>query len=421
MSAVVTDVRIRYCPYPDCGQPVDTGDASCRACLQPLIFCSKCQQANRGFARFCRQCDNRVRLANQEPRLHETRVMDLDGLVKAVRLAEIDQLHPEMVSCGGYLWAINFAGELFRFSGGVQPEKYAALPGTGFRFPLRVTEDDDEGPILFTNNERVAFKFRIFTREHEEVFKLSDAELFKSVVLYHGDDLFFVCHDSRRDAPLVLRRVGSQDSEYQLGDSTLVENGAQPIQEINGSLCLLTSKNLVCFAQSSLVPRGEFAWHPWLLFPSSSGLSYARKADPGPLGQKQDLVRLALVDAEISELVLETSLSITAKVAVDAETGRLAVFSSDSIKLFDPDKRKPTEPRPIVDISNPEAALLTSDLLFWFESEERCLYVWHIGTHRVRKLAIFKEPATLSRLFYVNGSLFGLSNEEIWRWDLLGG
>jgi hypothetical protein len=341
--------------------------------------------------------------------------------IEPVNLGEIRGLQPDLLSYGGYLWAINLEGELYRFSGAANPEKYGALPGWGFSFPLTIEEDDKEGPVIYANNDKAIYKFRIFDKQHEEIFKLSDpGGQLKSTVLKEADNLYFLYRKGGNGGSLTLKCVGVAEDEYVLANLTLADTNTQPIQRIGKSLWVLTTEKILCFDGFALSAHTELPWLPRSVLPTKRGVWYAKKADSGTLGQKQTLMRVTSDSFELDESVLEGDVSVTARLAVNSEDGRLAVFSADSIRVFEFNKRRAGLLRGIVDVNNPEAALLISNLLFWFETEDRSVYLWFIGTHQVSKLSSFGEDPALSRLFYANGSLFGIAKEEAWRWDLLG-
>jgi hypothetical protein len=340
--------------------------------------------------------------------------------VEPVNLGQIRGLQPDLLSCGGYLWGINFEGGLYRFGGASTPERYGVLPGNGFRFPPTMEENDKEGPVIYVNNEKAAFKFTILDKQYEEIFKLGESEMLRSAVLKDADNFYFLHQREGNRGPLALKCVGSLENEYLLTRVTLGDRMTQPIQMIGKSVWLLTSEKVLCFDGPSLSGNTELSWQPWNVLPSKGGVWYSKKVDSGGLGQKQTLMRVTSEGPDLVESVLEEEVSVTAKLAVDSDTGRLVVFSSGLIRVFDFDKHPAGRLRGIVDVDNPEAALLVSNFLFWFETEDRSVYLWSIGTQQVRKLFSFGEDFALSRLFYAKGSLFGLSKEEVWRWDLLG-
>lgn len=343
------------------------------------------------------------------------------GPIQPVNLGEVHGLQPDLLSYGGYLWTITRDGEIYRFSTASLPEKYGALPGNGFSFPLTIEEDDKEGPVIYVNNDKVVFKFRIFDKHHEEIFRLKgSADQIRSAVLTEAGKCYFLYQRGADGEPFILKCIGSAASEYILENLKPVDAGTQPIQRIGKSLWLLAMDKILSFDSFSLSAPTELSWTPWHILPSRKGLWYSKRVDSNNLGQKQTLMRVTSDRETLEQSILEEDVPVTVKLAIDPQDGRLVVFSPGEIKIIEFNRRRAGLLRGIVDVNNPEAALLISNFLFWFETEDRSLYLWPIGTHHVRKLFTFSENLALSRLFYANGSLFGLEKEEVWRWDLLG-
>jgi len=408
------------CPYPNCGKPVETWQTHCFSCNDPLFSCSLCDTANRAFARYCRHCKHP--LTSSQSQKINTRLSSERSRrqIELVNLGQIRGLQPDLIIYGGYLWGITLDGVLYRISGNSKPEKVGIVPGRGFSFPLAMEEDEKEGATLYANNEKAAFKFRIFDKQHEEILRLGEPDVFRSSVLRAAGNFYFLCQ-AGNDGPLKIKRVGSVRSEHVLENSRPLKTLTQPIHRAGKSVWVLMTEGAYWFDGSSpLAAHEKISWQPWNVLPSRNGVWYSTKTDSGDFGQRQKLVKLVSDGHELAQSDLRQDISITAKLAVDAETGELAVLSSESIQAFDFDQRiagfLPTD---IIDINNPEAALLTSGFLFWLETKDRTVYVWTVGTRQARPLFSIAESVPLSRLFYNNGSLFGLSNEEVLRWDLL--
>src|SRR5712691_2518813 len=58
MSVAPADIVVKRCPYPECGSPVESGQANCSKCKNPLVGCTECETTNRAFARRCRSCNS---------------------------------------------------------------------------------------------------------------------------------------------------------------------------------------------------------------------------------------------------------------------------------------------------------------------------------------------------------------------------
>jgi hypothetical protein len=335
-----------------------------------------------------------------------------------INLGEIQGLSPKMLSYGGYLWAINFEGELFRLSAATRtPEKVAEFPGNGYVFAMTTENDERRGPMLYANNHEAIYSLGLLDNRQDIVAQQLNAcdSLTSGIVKFDGS-LYFLYRREMNGSSFVVKRVGATNAEYPLNGLTLAQRPVNPVQNVANSLCVLTNEKLLFF-NSNLSAVREIPWVPWQIFSSQRGVWYSERQRQGSDLDKQTILRIEPSRQQAEPL--NEAVPVTAKLTVDHKDGRLAIMNSDSISLFEFNQHLTPLPRGSIDIINVEATLLTSTFLVWFETQDRSIYIWLIGEQYVLKLFTFADEIVISHLFYANGALFGIAKDSIWRWHLL--
>lgn len=412
------------CPYPDCNNEIPPPDhlAYCSKCGQPSFACPHCGEPNRSPARHCHHCGRQIGFAGSQ-------ALSANGLaqreprpVPPARLGEVNRLCPELTPYGGYLWGVSFYGDIYRLGRGVERlKKCCDLPGSGFKYPLLADADDVRGPLLYANGLSRLYRFSILEGKYEEVFSLDDTRrTFASGVVKVGKHFYFLTRDEGRGGALALRCVGPSGWDYPLDGLSPAESLCNPLRRIGDALWVFTGQKLLVFPQFSRADVNELTCNPWRMFSSEAGVWYAEKTQAGGSGETQSLVRAVFEEERVERSPLHGSFPVTARLAVDPESGQLAALLPRTIKRFDFGMNPLPDPDVVIDISNPECVLLAGSVVFWFEAGERTLYAWPVGTNRVWRVWSFDRAISFSNFFLNDRCLYGLANEEIWQWDLSG-
>lgn len=409
------------CPYPNCGNDIHlagTG-AHCSSCAQPILVCPMCQALNRTLARYCRNCGGPIRFSE----------LSTDGFsrwalqpIAPVKVGELFGLSAELVAYGGYLWAMNFDGELYRIARAESKMKRCGgLPGSRYTFPFSIEEDEKRGPVIYANNASALFRYEILRDRFDEVQGLyrSGDVLISSVLKVKGN-YYCLVRRGGDEGHVFLRCAGTTEWEFPLGGLSLLSAEVQPIRQIGESLWVFTQEKLLVFPNFSRSEMKEMAWSPWRIFPSDSGIWYSQRAQTGHFGEQQSIWRITFEGKDIERVALEEDLPVTARVAVNPHGGQIAIFASQNARVFEFNKHRYGRLEGIIEINNPEILVLSPSLLCWFEPERQTVYGWLVETSKIWALWTFDWKINFSRLFLTDGCLYGLTNEEVWRWDLVG-
>lgn len=409
------------CPYPDCNGEAPQADylAYCSSCGEPSFFCPHCHEPNRSLARFCHHCGRQIALAASQD-------LPVNGLaqrqVRPQRLGEVNRLCPELIPFGGYLWGVSFYGDVYRLGGGRERlRKCCDLPGSGFEYQPFADADDQHGPLLYANDSSRLYRLNVLDGKYEETFSLDETQTFASGVVKVKAHYYFLSRDAAGDA-LALRCVGTSGWEYPLEGLSLVQSFRNPLCRIGDALWVFTNEKLLVFPQFSPDGVKELAWHPWRIFTSGAGVWYTEKVQAGDSGEAQRLRRAQFEGQRIQEFKdrgFET-LPLTTKIAADAGGGQAAAFFPQTIKRIDSSMNSLRDPDVVLEITNPECVLLSPTVVFWFEAGEQTLYGWPVGTSEVWRVWSFERPISFSQFFLNGRQLYGLTDGEIWQWDLSG-
>lgn len=413
------------CPYPGCNGEIKSGFVSlyCENCAQPAVLCPECQTGNRSLARHCRSCGKEIRA------IHNLTALDIFSRppkprkTQPVKVGTVHNVFPELKPYGGYLWAVNYDGEIYRLcTEKPHLEKCAELPGDGFSFPWIVEEDDSRGPLIYANNERSIYEFEVLTGRYRELFDMTASNpndsLCSGILKADGCFYFLIRRRSEKES-LLLKCIGNSQWEYELGDASLSGSDYQPIRKIQDSLWVLTRERLMIFPQSADGPPKEISWDPWHVLPTEKGIWYSRRFQSDD-GRKHALSKVTFERDRIVESVLLDDLPLTTNFAVSPQDGRIAIFWPGSVKVYEFNKSLYNEVTGILDIRNTLGVLLDPPFLFWHEAEDRSVYQWNIDARDVGALVSSWEGESFSQFFLAYGYLFGLAKGEIWRWDLSG-
>lgn len=405
-----------FCPYPNCGgDAISVPGSSCGRCQQPLLACTRCKAENRALARFCRNCGKPIALPSLEIHLGKS----LRDKIKPRRLGEVRNRNSGVASFGGYLWLINRHGELYQASSGANELYYCAtLPGGGFSFPLNIEEDDKRGPVIYTNNNQSILQYDILAGQVEKLFEIeSNISTLVSGVLKRGQHFYFLTQGAGNDSRSL--KCSDGDLSYSLGNLTFHDSLTSPLRRIGNDLWVITREKLLVFPNFSAEAPKELPWNPWHLWVTSKGVLYSEKVTTDQ-GDTQSVWRVTYGGRIFEHYSLVQGLRLTAKIAASHD-GQTVTFIPNGIKIFDFAMNSIDELTGIVHVHNPQGILLSTPFLFWFETINRSVYAWKIRNPKVHELWSFKEEKiNFSEFLVTSSSLYGFTEEEIWRWDLQG-
>lgn len=402
------------CPYPNCaGEGVVA--LSCLSCTQPLTACTECKSDNRTLARYCRNCGKPISAKSVSVST------SLKEKLSPRRLGEVRGRSANILSYGGYVWLISAHGELYKaWSGAKQLVRCATFREGGFSFPLNLELEDRRGPVIYTNNHHSIFSYSVLSAKFEKLFALEDGNSrLVSGVVKRGKDFYYLTQATaaNSNSHLTLNSSGNKLS-YLLGSFTLHDSSVSPLQCIGDDLWVITREKVFVFRNSIESPK-EFSWNPWRLWVTSKGILYSERVT-GVAGTTQSVWRLTFGGRGFEQYSLATGLSLTARLATSYD-GQTVLFTHSGIEVFDAAMNSVGELTGIVQVHNPQGILLSRPFIFWFETSDRSVRAWEIGESKVYSLWSFTgETANFSEFLLSGSSLYGFTEEEVWRWDLLG-
>ena len=383
--------------------------------MRPLLTCPHCGNENRSLARYCRGCSKRI--PAQTPDISKS----IRDLIAPQRLGEVRGKNPGTLTYGGFLWLISEQGELYQASGGAkQLFPCAKFPEGGFSFPLTIEIDDKNGPIIYANNHRGVFKYNVLAEKVDKLFEVADSNSrIVSGLIKRGLDFYYLTQESRAHSAVRLT-LSSSDKKfsYPLAAVTLHGSLSSPLQRIGDDLWVITREKLLVFQNFSAAKPREFSWNPWRIWVTSKGILYSEKANTGVGGDTQSIWRLTFGEAGFEHYSLAEGLSLTARVAT-SEDGKAVIFTPSGIKVFDAALNSMAELTGIVQVHNPQAIQLSPPFIFWFETADRSIRAWTIGASRIFSLWSFTASVNFSQFLLTGSSLYGFTEEEVWRWGLL--
>lgn len=402
------------CPYPNCAGDGIAALSSCESCTQPLLACAECGNVNRTLARYCRNCGNLISAQSLSAGA------SLNEKMAPRRLGEVRGRSASILSYGGYVWLISAHGELYKaWSGAKHLVRCATFREGGFSFPLNLEFDDKSGPAIYTNNHHSIFRYSILSARFEKLFEIEDSRLVSGVVK-RGKDFYYLTQETAADSKphLTLNSSGHKLS-YPLGSFTLHGSSGSPLQCIGDDIWVITREKVFVFRNFPTESPREFSWSPWRLWPTSKGILYSEKKT-GVGGHTQSIWRLTFGGAGFERYSLVAGLSLTTRIATSQE-GQTVLFTHSGLEVFDAAMNSDEELTGIVQVHNPQGILLSRPFIFWFETSDRSVRAWEIGESKVYSLWSFTgETVNFSEFLLSGSSLYGFTEEEVWRWDLLG-
>lgn len=403
------------CPYPNCAGEGVVALSWCQSCTQPLLVCTDCGNDNRTLARYCRNCGKPIPAGG----------LSVDTFVKEKilprRLGEVRGRSASILSYGGYVWLMSAHGELYKASSGAnQLVRCATFREGGFSFPLNL-ELDDNGPVIYTNNHHSVFSYSVLSAKFEKLLELEDGNSrLVSGVVKRGKDFYYLTQETAANSKshLTLNSSGNKLS-YLLGSVTLHGSAVSPLQYIGDDLWVITREKVFVFRNSIELPK-EFSWNPWRVWVTSKGVLYSEKVRTGVGGTTQSIWRLTFGGGGFEQYSLAVGLSLTTRIAT-SQDGQAVLFTHSGIEVFDAAMNSVEELTGIVQVHNPQGILLSRPFIFWFETSDRSVRAWEIGESKVYSVWSFTgETINFSEFLLSGSSLYGFTEEEVWRWDLRG-
>lgn len=405
------------CPYQACGAELSFSSdrSNCDSCFRPLVICLGCESAQRAFSRFCAQCGEKISL----PELEDNIAKSLRDNLEPIRVGGVRRLNPQMVSYGGALWLLSERGEIFDTVDGSKLKRRTTLPGKNYTFPFNVEEDDQLGPLIYTNNNQAFGRYRIFADKYDELLAADGkSEAFLSSVLRTPESCFYLT-PSEDSGSFRLKSTRPSEWSCELNGVTPFGSNVQPLCQIGNDLWVVGREKLIVLPRFSPAERKEFEWNPLRAWISSNGILYSERLETGYLGDKQRLTQITFEGNDFDLYSSDELFPFTAKVAVSAVEGQIAIFRPESITTYDSTMNIISQLPGVAHVNDPEAILFMPPFLFWFESDDRSVYAWWTKTSRVWKLSSFENDISFSCFALVGGSLYGAAHEDIWKWDLL--
>jgi hypothetical protein len=306
------------------------------------------------------------------------------------------------------------------WSGAKQLVRCATFQEGGFSFPLNLELDDKSGPAIYTNNHHSIFRYSILSGRSEKLLEIENSRLISGVVK-HGKNFYYLTQETAANAqPHLTLNSSSHKHSYPLGNYALPGSSASPLQCIGDDLWVITREKVFLFRNFPTESPKEFSWNPWRLWPTSKGLLYSEKVRAGIAGNTQSIWRLSFGGAGFEHYSLASGLSLTTQVAA-SEDGQTVLFTYSGIEVFDAAMNSVEELTGIVQVHNPQGILLSRPFIFWFETSDRSVRAWEIGESKVYSLWSFTgENVNFSEFLLSGSSLYGFTEEEVRRWDLLG-
>jgi len=405
------------CPYPNCVGEGVVALPSCPSCTQPLLSCSDCGNDNRTLARYCRNCGKPITAQSLSVST------SLKEKIVPQRLGEVRGRSASLLSFGGYVWLISAHGELYKaWSGAKHLVRCATFREGGFYFPLNLDLDDQSGPVIYTNNHHSIFRYNVLSAKFEKLFELEEPDSrLVSGVIKRGRNFYYLTQETAAGPKphLTLNSSGNKLS-CPLGSFTLHDSSVSPLQCIGDDLWVITREKVFVFRNFPTESPKEFSWNPWQLWATSKGILYSEKVGTGIAGNTQSIWRLTFGGGGFEQYSLAAGLSLTTRIAT-SQDGQTVVFTHSGIEVFDAAMNSVEELTGIVQVHNPQGILLSSPFIFWFENSDRSVRAWEIGESKVYSLWSFTgETVNLSEFLFSGSSLYGFTEEEVWRWDLLG-
>jgi hypothetical protein len=328
--------------------------------------------------------------------------------------------NPSTVLYGGYLWLISDRGELYQTSTGAsQLFCCATFPEGGFTFSLNLEIDDNNGPVIYTNNHHAAFRYSVLSGKIDKLFEVEvNNSRIVSGVIRRGRTFYYLTQDTATGADFILNSSDKKFS-YPLGSFTLHDSSISPLQLIGDDLWVVTREKVLLFRNSSPETPKEFSWKPWHIWVTFKGILYSERVTTAVTGDTQSIWGLTFGGQGFERYPYAGDLSLTARIAANQD-GQAVTFTSSGIEVFDSTMNSIGKLTGIVQVENPKAILLSNSFISWFETSDRSVRAWALGDPKVYSLWSFTQTVNFSKFLLSGSSLYGFTDEEVWRWDLVG-
>jgi hypothetical protein len=317
------------------------------------------------------------------------------------------QIFSQVKTYGGFLWAIDSDGGVYRTSPWDNSliTAIADLPGTDFSSSFTIKENPDQSPCLYGNNKEAMFRVNLLTGKTDLLFKAAKDEIIISDGFQKSSDVFFL---TQRNGNIFLRCIGEHEWDHIISESYQRDDYSYGLSEVNNSLWVVTPNKIVVFPNFTAERALEKLWSPRRTFITDKGVWYTT------VGERQAIYRLSFEEGSIVETLFKENLPLTARVAANTVGGEIAIFLPNSVDVYEFGKNLLQSLRGIVDIQNP-TAFVSPPLICWHDNQSHYIHVWKLGNQSLSLSCPVKDFSHLSQILIAYGCLIALTEDgHLW-------